>query len=167
MASIIANLPETLKIRTSENEVVEVTGKLINESLVIKELFDKNGDIKSDEITIEVKSKELKNAVKVLELCDLEKPHVSMSGYLDLATLKGANLEALEFLNSIPGDDMAALCNLSFTLELARLSDLCLATIAGFIAGKNVIEIREAFGLKNDYTEEEEAEFRKRHEFDV
>uniref|UniRef100_A0A7E5A0T6 ZP domain-containing protein n=1 Tax=Panagrellus redivivus TaxID=6233 RepID=A0A7E5A0T6_PANRE len=41
MAAIVASLPETLKIRTVDDQVLEVTGKLINESAVIKQIYDK------------------------------------------------------------------------------------------------------------------------------
>uniref|UniRef100_A0A7E4ZUY7 Skp1 domain-containing protein n=1 Tax=Panagrellus redivivus TaxID=6233 RepID=A0A7E4ZUY7_PANRE len=164
MASNIANLPKSLKIRTSDNEVVEVTGKLINESLVIKELFEKNGNGDANEMTIQVKSAELKNAVKVLELCDLETPPVSISDFRDRETFESTNLQALEFLKSIPGDEMVALCNLSCTLEVARLRDLCAASFARIVGDSTVEGIRELFGLRNDYTEEEEEEFHKRHE---
>ncbi|PKA48000.1 SKP1-like protein 4 [Apostasia shenzhenica] len=50
-------------------------------------------------------------------------------------------------------------------LEVKGLLELILEKLASMIRGKSVEEIREIFKIENDYTPEEEAEFRKEHQW--
>ena len=45
------------------------------------------------------------------------------------------------------------------------LLDLCCAKIASMIKGKSPEEIRETFGIENDFTPEEEARLREEHKW--
>uniref|UniRef100_A0A7E4VDX9 Skp1 domain-containing protein n=1 Tax=Panagrellus redivivus TaxID=6233 RepID=A0A7E4VDX9_PANRE len=163
MASTIANLPETLKIRTSDNKVIEVTGKLINESYVVKELFEKKDDKNAIEITLPIKSFDLKSAVKALEMCDLETPHVPVTDPKGSRTLVQTHHNVMEFFESLQGD-MISVSNVADVLECQRLKNLCLAFLAYQMVDLDTRGIRQRFGFRDDYTEEEEEAIRKAHE---
>uniref|UniRef100_A0A7E4W7H7 Skp1 domain-containing protein n=1 Tax=Panagrellus redivivus TaxID=6233 RepID=A0A7E4W7H7_PANRE len=164
MAAIVANLPETLKIRTVDDQVLEVTGKLINESAVIKQIYESKKDSNDTEITVPVKYSDLKTVMDVLDLCDLDTPHVLSTSKIDQRLFIEANQPAMEFLNSVWGEDFLAGIDLAHSLEIQRVVDLLLVHVMNLAKGKNTKEIRQIFGLRDDYTEEEEDEIRKRHE---
>eukprot|EP00210_Caulerpa_lentillifera_P006803 g6502.t1 len=46
-------------------------------------------------------------------------------------------------------------------LNITTLLDLCCQTVANMIKGKTPEEIRRTFGIKNDFTPEEEEEVRR------
>ena len=46
-------------------------------------------------------------------------------------------------------------------LDIKSLLDLCSAKLASWITSKSVEEIREFFGIENDYTPEEEAKIKE------
>jgi S-phase kinase-associated protein 1 len=50
-------------------------------------------------------------------------------------------------------------------LDVKQLMDLCCQTVADSIVSKSVEEIRELFGIVNDFTPEEEAEIRKENQW--
>ncbi|KQJ98741.1 hypothetical protein BRADI_3g38770v3 [Brachypodium distachyon] len=60
--------------------------------------------------------------------------------------------------------DLTLLYNLFMAanyLDIKGLLDLCAQKVADMIKGKKPEEVREIFGIKNDFTPEEEAEIRK------
>eukprot|EP01023_Acetabularia_acetabulum_P061280 TRINITY_DN739_c0_g1_i1.p3 TRINITY_DN739_c0_g1~~TRINITY_DN739_c0_g1_i1.p3 ORF type:complete len:164 (+),score=29.12 TRINITY_DN739_c0_g1_i1:79-570(+) len=50
-------------------------------------------------------------------------------------------------------------------LNISKLLDLTCETVANMIKGKTPEEIRETFGIKNDFTPEEEEEVRKENQW--
>tara|TARA_B100000674_G_scaffold489564_2_gene503760 strand:- start:286 stop:783 length:498 start_codon:yes stop_codon:yes gene_type:complete len=50
-------------------------------------------------------------------------------------------------------------------MAIKPLLDLCCAKIASMIKGKSPEEIRETFGIENDFTPEEEARLREEHKW--
>lgn len=50
-------------------------------------------------------------------------------------------------------------------LDIKRLLDLCCKNIANMIKGKTAEEIRKTFNIKNDFTEEEEAQVRRENQW--
>ncbi|KAL6603116.1 hypothetical protein ACP70R_043477 [Stipagrostis hirtigluma subsp. patula] len=50
-------------------------------------------------------------------------------------------------------------------LEVKGLLDLCVQKVADMIKGKTVEEIRQTFGIKNDFSPEEEEEIRKENQW--
>uniref|UniRef100_A0A7E4VMW4 Skp1 domain-containing protein n=1 Tax=Panagrellus redivivus TaxID=6233 RepID=A0A7E4VMW4_PANRE len=164
MASPIANLPETLKIRTIDNQVIEVTGKLINESEVLKKAYEMHDNSEVGEIVVSVVSEGLQNTLKLLEFYDLEKPYVPASSWSNRKPFMEESKAALEFLKSLPDDEMFAINYVVDGLDCKRLIDCCMLFFLNKVTESNgTKELREMFNLKNDYTEAEEAELRARH----
>uniref|UniRef100_A0A7E4W9E6 Skp1_POZ domain-containing protein n=1 Tax=Panagrellus redivivus TaxID=6233 RepID=A0A7E4W9E6_PANRE len=159
MAAIVANLPETFKIRTVDDQVLEVTGKLINESAVIKQIYESKKDSNDTEITVPVNYSDLKTAMNVLELCDLNTPHV-LHGYSDRLLFVEANQPAMECM-SLWDEDFMATVHLAGSLEITHLTDLCIAIFLEKIKGKSVTEARQICGY--EYGEEEESAVRRNH----
>lgn len=50
-------------------------------------------------------------------------------------------------------------------LNIKRLLDLCCKNVANMIKGKNADEIRKTFNIKNDFTQEEEAQVRRENQW--
>merc|ERR1712061_578266 len=50
-------------------------------------------------------------------------------------------------------------------LDITRLLDPCCKNVANMIKGKTAEEIRKTFNIKNDFTEDEEAQVRKENQW--
>jgi S-phase kinase-associated protein 1 len=75
--------------------------------------------------------------------------------------------EYQEFMN-ISEENQADLFEMITTanyLEIKPMLDMCCARVATMITGKPAEQIRETFGIVNDYTPEEEAEIAKENEW--
>ena len=65
-------------------------------------------------------------------------------------------------------DDHNLLCGVMMSanyLAIENLLEICAWQVAQFIIGKSPEEIRETFGIENDFTPEEEAQVRQENEF--
>uniref|UniRef100_A0A7E4WDD6 Skp1 domain-containing protein n=1 Tax=Panagrellus redivivus TaxID=6233 RepID=A0A7E4WDD6_PANRE len=165
MTSSITNLPETLKIRTLDNRVMEVTGKLINESKVLKQAFEMHDNSEEvGEMIVPVVSAGLQNALQLLQCFDLEKPYAPTT-VSERKVFQEANQAALDFLEKLPHGEMIDIAIVADGIDCERLIDICMIFILIVSEeNKTVEKRRKVFALRDDYTEEEEAEMRQRHE---
>ena len=67
----------------------------------------------------------------------------------------------VEYLNNINMEILFEVIKSANFLEIESLLDLTCAKVATMLKGKSVEEIRETFGIENDFTPEEEEEIRK------
>uniref|UniRef100_A0A7E4VB49 Skp1_POZ domain-containing protein n=1 Tax=Panagrellus redivivus TaxID=6233 RepID=A0A7E4VB49_PANRE len=161
MACIFANLPETLKIRTLDNQVVEVTGKLINESKVLKNAFEMNEDPEVGEMIVPFESTALMMALEFLEFFDLDEPHYPD---FDRQVFIEANWPAMKFLAGMSDDNKAIMTHVVDYLECERLMDCIVVYILNGVDNLNNsthIIRRQFFGDCKSYTEEEKEEIIK------
>uniref|UniRef100_A0A7E5A2E9 Skp1_POZ domain-containing protein n=1 Tax=Panagrellus redivivus TaxID=6233 RepID=A0A7E5A2E9_PANRE len=153
MASIIVNLPETIKIRTSDNEVLMATGKLINESEVLKKAFEMQHSPEADEIPVPVESASLKKALEFLEYFDLDEPYTPD---LNREIFEQANVPAMKFLAGMPEADKVLMQQAIDILQCNRLADCLLLFILDALNKQKVYQIRDNFfGDCDSYTEED------------
>ncbi|XP_006658838.1 SKP1-like protein 11 [Oryza brachyantha] len=88
--------------------------------------------------------------------------------YCDKHTADTADEEGLkawdkDFINGLDKDSIFKVIMASNYLYIDVLLDLACKKIADMIRGKTPEEIREAFNIRNDLTEEEEKEIRQEH----
>uniref|UniRef100_A0A7E4VF36 Skp1_POZ domain-containing protein n=1 Tax=Panagrellus redivivus TaxID=6233 RepID=A0A7E4VF36_PANRE len=147
MTSNSAKFPKFLKLRTSDNQVMEVSGQILNESLVIRELFKENND-NPTEVEIPVDYSQLKKVVKTLEVCDLNKPFVMFTDSpAKLIKFAAENMQVLKFMTSLPGTDAAEIFTTSTTLFIPRLIMVFTAFMMELEDGIGLKGMRERFGL--------------------
>uniref|UniRef100_A0A7E4W8B5 Skp1_POZ domain-containing protein n=1 Tax=Panagrellus redivivus TaxID=6233 RepID=A0A7E4W8B5_PANRE len=164
MTSSIGNLPETLKIRTLDNQVIEVTGKLINESEALKNAFEMHEDPEVGEMPVPVESSALMMALEFLEFFDLEEPHYPE---FEREVFLEANRPAMKFLAGLPDSDKARMTHVIDYLECGRLIDCVMVYIlnnVNKISSSTHKVRRQFFGDCKSYTEEDEEEIIKMHE---
>uniref|UniRef100_A0A7E4W9K7 NR LBD domain-containing protein n=1 Tax=Panagrellus redivivus TaxID=6233 RepID=A0A7E4W9K7_PANRE len=118
MASTTANLPKTLKIHTSDHEIVEVTENVINGCENLKMVTVKHPEF--DEFVAPFKSSGFKNAFKFLEFFDLNEPSTPSFDYLAFIQ---ATKPAMKFLHGLSEEDKAELLYTMNCLQCKRLDD--------------------------------------------
>uniref|UniRef100_A0A7E4W726 BTB domain-containing protein n=1 Tax=Panagrellus redivivus TaxID=6233 RepID=A0A7E4W726_PANRE len=119
MAFSIVNLPQTMKIRTEDNQIMELNGKLFNESVALREAFEMHDDPEVSEIPVPVESADFKNALNLLSFFDLDKPY---HPELDCRFLQ-ADQPPMKFLHALSDDDKAGMEIAIDYLECERLDD--------------------------------------------
>nr|QYA18501.1 F-box leucine-rich repeat protein [Clandestinovirus] len=72
---------------------------------------------------------------------------------------------ARNLINGLNKEDLFALINAANYLDMPGLLDVACGKVAVMITGKTPEEIRELFGIENDFTPEEEQEIRKRNDW--
>jgi S-phase kinase-associated protein 1 len=117
-----------------------------------------------NEVEIPLPNVDGKTLEKVIQYCEhyLKEPMTVLE-----KPLKSANLTKIvqefyaDYIINITDEELLLLCEAANYLDNKQLLDLCCAQIASFIKGKTVEEIREKFGIVNDFTPEEEAKVRE------
>uniref|UniRef100_A0A7E4W675 Histidine kinase n=1 Tax=Panagrellus redivivus TaxID=6233 RepID=A0A7E4W675_PANRE len=122
MVAIIANIPETLVIRTRDQELVEVNSAFIRESDFLKNELRSNPN--PGEIIASVRSDLLKNAITVIGMCDTSAPYVLARSDDDLRAYMRTIPHITEFIQSMSLFDWLGLHNVSSKLQMDRLRDL-------------------------------------------
>uniref|UniRef100_A0A7E4VPB4 SKP1-like protein n=1 Tax=Panagrellus redivivus TaxID=6233 RepID=A0A7E4VPB4_PANRE len=164
MISTIVNLPETLKIRTLDNQVMDVTGKLINESKILKNAFEMHEDPEVGEMLVPAESTALMLALEFLEYFDLDEPH---NPDFDRQTFLEANRPAMKFLAGLPEGDKARMTHVIDYLECDRLIDCVMVYILTNVdkISSSTHEVRrQFFGDCKSYTEKDDEKIVEMHE---
>ena len=157
-----------IKIISSESEEFILKENLYKHSKYLNDLFISSQEISSENeetftINLEnITSQVVSKIIDFLEKYDnspfnkIEKPLRSD----DLSYC--VSQEYLDFLDSM--GDMELLFEVikaANFLEIESLLDLTCAKVATMLKGKSVEEIRQTFGIENDFTPEEEEEIKK------
>lgn len=145
------------KIKLScEGTIIEVDQEIVGKSIILKNMVD-NSD-KNEEIPLP--NIKLQTLRKVIEYCEHYKntepleikkplPSANLEDYVEEWDFKYIDIEKVE--------DLINLVVAANFLDIEGLINLSCAKIACHIRGKSVEEIRELFGIENDFTPEEEA----------
>uniref|UniRef100_A0A7E4VVM0 BTB domain-containing protein n=1 Tax=Panagrellus redivivus TaxID=6233 RepID=A0A7E4VVM0_PANRE len=123
MDAIIANIPETLLIRTRDEELVEVSSTFIRESGFLKNELHHNPNPNPGEIVVTVRSVALRNAITMIEMCDTSTPYVRLISDDDLRAYMQTIPQITEFIQSLHAFHVLDFHNLSYVLEMDRLKD--------------------------------------------
>uniref|UniRef100_A0A7E4URH2 Cyclin N-terminal domain-containing protein n=1 Tax=Panagrellus redivivus TaxID=6233 RepID=A0A7E4URH2_PANRE len=120
MVGIMANLPEIVKISTLDDQVMEVTGKVISECTTLMRALELPYDPITHEMFVPVRSAKLKNAVKLLEFFDLDRPFIPE---VDRHFFLQGDHPGMTFLHGLSDEKKAEMKYVIEYLECDRLID--------------------------------------------
>jgi S-phase kinase-associated protein 1 len=144
-----------------EGEKIDVDLDVVQKSTILKNMIEDTG--KEGEIPIP--NIQLPILKKVLSFCEhyrnstpkeIKKPLISKE-----LSENGVDEWDVKFIEMEKVDDLIDLIVAANFLDIESLVNLGCAKIATFIKGKSVEEIRDIFGIQNDFTPQEEAQLRE------
>lgn len=155
----------TKVVLVCDGEKLSVDLDVVNKSTILKNMIEdtgKDGDIPIPNIQLPI----LK---KIIEFCEhykssnpkeIRKPLVS-------SKLTENNVDEWDaaFIEMDKVDDIIDLVIAANFLDIESLVALGCAKIATFIKGKSVEEIRDVFGIQNDFTPQEEQQLREENKW--
>ncbi|KAF9365211.1 hypothetical protein BGX34_010936 [Mortierella sp. NVP85] len=153
-------LGDDKKVRLQSSDVSEEVAK---RSVLIKNLLD---DVGTMELAIPLHNVNAKVLEKVIEYCEhhCEDPYDEPED--DDPRKRKHEMEEWDKNFMDVGQEMIFDLILAANyMDIKPLLDLGCKTIAGIIRGKDPEEIRQAFGIENDFTPEEQAQIRLENEW--
>jgi S-phase kinase-associated protein 1 len=152
-----------IKVLSSDDIEFQVEDNVIMQSYLIKNMVN---DLELNDQAIPLVSVQSSILKKILEYAEYHKddPVPTEEDEKKVKTSEDISDWDREFMN-MEQDLVFELVIAANYLEMRELLDLGVKTIANMIKGKDVEEIREIFGIENDFTEEEEAEIKKQNEW--
>ena len=156
-----------IKITSSDLDDHSIGENIYKHSKYLNDLVLSSKEISSDnEEILTIKLDNLSSEVLLKVINFLEKYNNSPFEKIE-KPLKSDDLsycvgkEYLEFLDSMEMDLLFEVIKAANFLEIESLLDLTCAKVATMLKGKSVEEIRQTFGIENDFTPEEEEEIKK------
>lgn len=155
----------TKVVLVCDGEKLSVDLDVVNKSTILKNMIEdtgKDGDIPIPNIQLPI----LK---KIIEFCEhykssnpkeIRKPLVS-----NKLTENNVDEWDANFIEMEKVDDIIDLVIAANFLDIESLVALGCAKIATFIKGKSVEEIRDVFGIQNDFTPQEEQQLREENKW--
>ena len=147
-----------------DSEILEIEEEVAIQSLVLRNMIEDTGlegeiPIPNTRIQILKKALEYCSYYKGKEIPKIKKPlpSANLSEFLEEWDFKFIDIEKVE--------DLIDLIVCANFLDIEGLLDLGCAKIASMIKGRTVEEIREIFGIENDFTKEEEAQLREENKW--
>ena len=152
-------------ILVCENERIPVDIGVVQKSTILKNMIEDTG--KEGEIPIP--NMKLTILKKVIAFCE----HYINSDPKEIPKpLKSKDLLEngiaewdVSFIEELEVDDLIDLIVAANFLDISSLLNLGCAKMASLIKGKSVEELREMFGIVNDFTPEEEAKLREENKW--
>ena len=152
-------------VLTCEGEKINVDVDVAEKSTILKNMIEdtgKDGEIPIPNIRVSILR-------KVIVYCTHYRGQQSpgIPKPLPHKNLKEAGVPEwdCDYINLDNMDDLIDLVVASNFLDIEGLLNLGCAKIASLIKGKNVEEIRDMFGIENDFTPEEEAQIREENKW--
>uniref|UniRef100_A0A7E4VFT4 Magnesium transporter n=1 Tax=Panagrellus redivivus TaxID=6233 RepID=A0A7E4VFT4_PANRE len=149
MTTVTPNLPETVMIRTLDNQVMEVTGKLIDESQVANWMYETHRNTgATGAMFLPVQSAHLRHALEALALCDLDTPHVLFDRD-EREAFTQANQPVMDYFHSQPNEAMVGIHSVMDVLSMPRLGDLWIVYFLDLTHQISPEELRELIIMYN------------------
>ncbi|GAV07999.1 hypothetical protein RvY_17765 [Ramazzottius varieornatus] len=158
-----------IRIRTEDGEIFQVEEQAAKQSKVIKDLLEMSlesgsGDKDDDILPLPKIRKEIFR--KVHHWMDYHAKHDGEPKELteEEEILARFCEEIPEWDQKYLQVDQSSLFEIMLAadyLDIKKLRGLCCKTVANILKGKTVEQIREMYGIENDFTPEEEEEIRK------
>tara|TARA_Y100000991_G_scaffold215681_1_gene207411 strand:- start:4774 stop:5277 length:504 start_codon:yes stop_codon:yes gene_type:complete len=156
-----------IKIQTSDLQFNTLREELYKYSEYLNNLVETSRDISSEnEENLSIKLDNVDSSVflKITDFLELynNDPFQKIDKPLksdDLSYCVGK--EYINFLDTMEMELLFEVIKAANFLEIESLLDLTCAKVATMLKGKSVEEIRETFGIENDFTPEEEEEIKK------
>ena len=148
-----------IKIKSKEGEIFSLEEKILEKSKVLKELVN---DYPAQEIPLnEVDSKTFKKIIEYLKYY-ADKVPKEIKTPLENGDLKPLIPEFdFNFVSSLTLDECIDIVNAANYLDISGLVDLICVKLASEMINCDVEEARKKFGIENDMTPEEMAEYDK------
>lgn len=156
-----------VRLQSNDNRTFEVMYKVAKQSATLKNMLDDLGATEESIIPLPVVNGP--TLEKVIKYCEHHKDDQPATQDEDLNRDKSSeDIDAwdAEFIGNPP--DQSFLFELILAanfLDIKPLLDLTCKTVANMIKGKTPEDIRRTFGIKNDFTPEEEEQVRKENEW--
>ncbi|KAI3836878.1 hypothetical protein MKW98_005211 [Papaver atlanticum] len=145
-----------ISLKSSEGEIFEVEEIIAHHSLTIKHMIEE--DCADNPIPLaNVNSKILKMVI------EYGKKHRESGG--EITEVDEETQKWDKELVNVDQETLFRLLMAANYLNIKNLLDLTCETVASMIRGKTQQEIRDTFGIKNDFTPEEEEEVRKENQW--
>ncbi|RZC78255.1 hypothetical protein C5167_002473 [Papaver somniferum] len=145
-----------ISLKSSEGEIFEVEEIIAHHSLTIKHMIEE--DCADNPIPLaNVNSKILKMVI------EYGKKHRESGG--EITEVDEETQKWDKELVNVDQETLFRLLMAANYLNIKNLLDLTCETVASMIRGKTIQEIRDTFGIKNDFTPEEEEEVRNENEW--
>ena len=157
----------SIKIQTSDLKQSSIKEDLYKYSEYLNNLVETSKDISGeneDDLSIKLDNIDSSVFFKITEFLELynKDPFQKIDKPLksdDLSYCVGK--EYINFLDTMEMELLFEVIKAANFLEIESLLDLTCAKVATMLKGKSVEEIRETFGIENDFTPEEEEEIKK------
>lgn len=144
-----------VELTSKDNQLFQISKQAILMSGLIKDMLDESADDETPKIPVpNVDSKPLK---KVIEYCEYH--HINPANEIEKPLVSKIEDVISEWDKQFLEMDQSLLIELIMAanyLNVKELLDLTCAKVASMVRGKTPLEIRELFGIVNDFTPEEE-----------
>lgn len=154
-----------LKLKSSDGQIHEVDRKLLEKSSLIKNMIEDIGEDSDNPIPIaKVESAILKSVIEWVE--HHQNDPVPDPSQKPLEPNRSRDCDDIddwdrEFCRAFDNEALFKLILAANYMEIKPLMELGCKTVANMIKGKTAEQIRETFGLVNDFTPEEEEQIRR------
>ena len=140
-----------IKLRTSDDIVVETDKAVMMRSVFIKSFFD-NEEIPLPEVSKHI----LDKIIMYLTYIHAGNAEPETEKPLRSNKLKDLTTEWFAYYIDIDVDTLQDLLNTSSYLDINLLKSICCAQLGSIIRGLTLEEFRKMFNIRNDFTPEEE-----------
>ena len=159
-----------LKLKSSNGVIFDVDAKVARKSITIKSMLDDLGieEVETDSEAIPLPCVDSKTLKKVVQWCEHYKD-VSENDGDKKDDIDGNEAQEMsewdtEFFK-MPQNEVYEIILAANYLEIKDLLSIGCKTVSKMICGKTPQQIRDHFGVNNDFTTAEESEIRKENEW--
>jgi len=158
--------PKKLKLESSDGDILEVEADIIRQSQTIDNMMsDLPADSQQEDDVIPLPNVNGNILQKVIDWC---RHHRNEEPYQESdETVKRSDdipQWDQEFLKVDQGTLFELIMAANY-LDIKKLLDLCCKNVANMIKGKTAEEIRKTFNIKNDFTDEEQAQVTRENQW--
>lgn len=153
--------PKNLKFECQDGEIITVETDVIRQSATIDGMIGDIADAGADDEPIPLPNVNSNIMKLVIDWCKHHKNEVNNLDDDENDTRRTDDIPPWDqdFLKVDQGTLFELIMAANY-LDIRRLLDICCKNVANMIKGKTAQEIRKTFNIKNDFTEEEEAQVR-------
>ncbi|KAG8439127.1 hypothetical protein GDO86_005369 [Hymenochirus boettgeri] len=166
LVELIFKMP-SIKLQSSDGEIFEVDVEIAKQSVTIKTMLEDLGmDDEGDDDPVPLPNVNAAILKKVIQWCTHHKDDPPPPEDDENKEKRTDDIPVWdqEFLKVDQGTLFELILAANY-LDIKGLLDVTCKTVANMIKGKTPEEIRKTFNIKNDFTEEEEAQVRKENQW--
>lgn len=152
-----------IKLMSSDGQITEVKEELACKSLTIKNMLEDIGEECTDGVPLpSVNHTTLTRVVDYLTHYENDPAYGQTE---EMTNTSEVNEWDQNFTKDLPQSDLFELILAANYLDIKPLLDMTCKTVANMIKGKSPEEIRTTFGIKNDFTPEEQDKIREENKY--